>query len=1229
MLRMGVAVAVISIFALVAVQGVVGDAGAEDVARLREIQKAIEERGAEWQAGFTAVSNLSSEEKKRLCGLKFREEEQQQQEKDREVRVGEMGRDPRPRDANAMTAGGKSPGKILRSGGGNMPPFASPGEVLASFTAPNSWVWGVGFDGLDVWISDPWEIWNYEYTTTGTLLSDFATPWAGAWPGDFAWNSNTGTLWQVNVGGDNCTYELDPATGTVVDTICDPDGIWTAISQRGLAYDAGTDTFYVGGWNDGIVYHIQGPTGGEPGKIIDQFDFDGVAGLAFAPDGTLWIGTNSCPDMLYQVDLTNPTNPTVIQCFAHPEFTDWWCFVAGGLACDGAGNLWMVSQGTNTVYYVHTSGAPAYPNAFDWRDNSGDWTTSIKDQEACGSCWAHGSLATMESWIDILKTDPTVDKDLSEQYLLSCSDGGDCEGWFFDSTMDFLTDTGTVDEACFPYQADDTIPCSDACDDADCRMWQITDWDWVPLSTWEIQGHLLDAPIVTGMPVYEDFLDYAGGVYEHVWGDLEGYHMVSMVGYNDDERYWICKNSWGTDWGETADFKPFTPGAGDGGWFRIGYGECEIETENAYIVPPITESIMRVNKTVFDETTGEWVDKVVVDAGETVRFRIFIPNPCKNLTAVEVFDLLSDGFAYAGSATVNGVACEPEEVVANPDGTTTLKWRYNAAKPCTEPFQELEVAESLTIEFDARMTKACLYENCANATAYCAEYTPPEQIFAHGDCAEVVSWLLYEDFEGTFPPVGWTVVDNLGGPNPVWERNDDVGEYNWADGGYCAIADSDYYEYDPMNTDLVSPVVDCSDFCDVTLLFDTDFWYSEDEWANVLVRSSATGGAWVNVLAWNEEDHPGPLTVSLDISAYADQQPDLQIRFNYDTKGEEWLWWWEVDNVLVCGTLRQPGINIEKWVKKEGEPESAYRKAIEDAEVCENVTFKIAVHNNGTNSNLTNILVTDELSASLGYQDNAEVQFANGTTAAMEPVQTAPGEYKWAFPREWLEPCEFLNITFDAHVDECGNDTNFVRVTAESEEGSEVADEDTVWVNCTVALPTPVQVETATGTGLATLETTRGNLEDVKAVGEDELPPEARASLPPVEFPHGFFEFRIRGLAPGQSVEVIIELPFALSPDSEYWKYGPTSDNPTDHWYEFMFDGTTGAEINGRLVTLHFVDGKRGDDDLAANGEIVDQGGPGNPPPPPVPEFSAAGVLALVGVLSIVVAVATRLRKRE
>ena len=793
------------------------------------------------------------------------------------------------KDPNAKTTEGTSYENIPRWT--SMPPFASPGEVLASWTATNTYVWGVGFDDSDVWISDPNELKDYEYTTTGTYLSSFNTPWAGAWPADFAWNSNTGTLWQVNVVGDNCIYELDPANGNVLSTICDPDGIWNATSQRGLAYDAGTDTFYVGGWNDGIVYHIQGPTGANPGKIIDQFTppdpVRAIAGLAFAPDGTLWIGTNACPDMLYQVNLVTHN---VIQCFAHPEYLTN-CWVAGGLACDAAGNLWMVSQATKNAYLVDTTGAPAYPDAFDWRNNSGDWTTPIRDQGSCGSCWAFGSLCSMESHINIQKDDPTADIDLSEQYLLSCTDG-DCTGWYYPLIMNWLRDTGTVDEACFPYQADDTIPCSDACADADCRTWQITDWDWVPPSTWEVQGHLLDAPIVTGMEVYEDFFDYTGGIYEHVWGNFTDYHLVNMVGYNDTEHYWICKNSWNTSWGEN-------------GWFRIRYGECGIETMNAYIEPPIIESIMKVNKTVFDETAGEWVDLINVDVGDTVRFRVFIPNPCKNLTNVEVTDILSDSLEYADDAMVNGVACEPEEVISNPDGATTLKWKYNPSEPCTEPLEELEVSESITIEFDAHVTKECSVDiNCANATAYCDECMPPEQIFAHEDCAEVATMLLYEDFEGAFPPSGWTVIDNIGG-SPVWERNDVTGTPNYADTGYCAIADSDYW-YDPMNTDLISPVIDCTGWSDVYLAFDTDYEnYAGYDWAKVYVRSSATGGSWVNVLAWNE-DHPGPLNVNLDISAYADNQPDLQVRFNYDTKGEEWLWWWEVDNVEVCGSVAPP-----------------------------------------------------------------------------------------------------------------------------------------------------------------------------------------------------------------------------------------------------------------------------------------------------------------------------------
>ena len=156
----------------------------------------------------------------------------------------------------------------------------------------------------------------------------------------------------------------------------------------------------------------------------------------------------------------------------------------------------------------------------------------------------------------------------------------------------------------------------------------------------------------------------------------------------------------------------------------------------------------------------------------------------------------------------------------------------------------------------------------------------------------------------------------------------------------------------------------------------------------VRVRSSNETAANTTWSAWETATN-GVLLSSTPNARFLQVQTTLQI-VSGETEKSPTLYDLTVET--AAGPPQKPGINIEKWVKYEGEPESTYRKEIEDAEVCENVTFKIAVHNNGTNSNLTNLLVTDELSASLGYQDNAEVQFANGTTAAMEPVQTAPGE---------------------------------------------------------------------------------------------------------------------------------------------------------------------------------------------------------------------------------------------
>ncbi|MEW6380213.1 MAG: choice-of-anchor U domain-containing protein [bacterium] len=89
--------------------------------------------------------------------------------------------------------------------------------------------------------------------------------------------------------------------------------------------------------------------------------------------------------------------------------------------------------------------------------------------------------------------------------------------------------------------------------------------------------------------------------------------------------------------------------------------------------------------------------------------------------------------------------------------------------------------------------------------------------------------------------------------------------------------------------------------------------------------------------------------------------------------------------------------------------------------------------------------------------------------------------------------------------------------------------------------------------------------------------------------------FPLGNLNTDGSTTVTLYLPAGVTPNT-YYKYGPTSDNPKPHWYEFLYDGQTGAQIQGNIVTLHFIDGARGDDDLSANGEIIDIGGPATVP---------------------------------
>ncbi|BAS27042.1 PKD domain-containing protein [Limnochorda pilosa] len=213
------------------------------------------------------------------------------------------------------------------------------GDVLDSWPLPSEITlgWGVGFDEEKLWISDPELVRDFWTSISGGLLGQVDTPWAGAWPGDMAYDPVHGLVWQVNVGGNNGLYGLDPQTGEVVSSIA---SVPWAISQRGVAYDEEDDTFYVGGWNEDIIYHVKGLDWDQPGGFIEAWSLSGagISGLAWHPDGILWVATNSPGDSIYGLDLEALE---IVYQFPGPAGGD---YLGAGLALGADGNLWAVTQ---------------------------------------------------------------------------------------------------------------------------------------------------------------------------------------------------------------------------------------------------------------------------------------------------------------------------------------------------------------------------------------------------------------------------------------------------------------------------------------------------------------------------------------------------------------------------------------------------------------------------------------------------------------------------------------------------------------------------------------------------------------------------------------------------------------------------------------------------------------------------------------------------------------------
>jgi hypothetical protein len=168
-------------------------------------------------------------------------------------------------------------------------------------------------------------------------------------------------------------------------------------------------------------------------------------------------------------------------------------------------------------------------------------------------------------------------------------------------------------------------------------------------------------------------------------------------------------------------------------------------------------------------------------------------------------------------------------------------------------------------------------------------------------------------------------------------------------------------------------------------------------------------------------------------------------------------------------------------------------------------------------------------------------------------------------------------------------------------------------------------VETATGSGTATFLTDTGAIEDLIPIDESTLPSEGK---PDLEFPHGFFSFKVTGLSPGQAVSITITLPSNMPVGTQYWKCQGGS------WNRIPVSDDDGDNV----IVITVTDGWIGDGDGTANGVIEDPGGLGIPLPVYIPvgghSYLATGytiekTLVLYFGLTMVLATASAITKRK
>lgn len=214
---------------------------------------------------------------------------------------------------------------------------------------------------------------------------------------------------------------------------------------------------------------------------------------------------------------------------------------------------------------------PLAPGSSASQDWTGTYTTPVKDQGYCGSCWAFSATEQIES--DYMR-EHGKEKILSAQQVTSCTPyvfGGGCNGGFTENAFDYAKGGLELDSD-YPYTSGKAGVTGSCNSDSSKYVVKTTGYKTVSSSA---SGESTMASYVgsTGpLSVCVDastWSSYTGGILSRCGTSVD--HCVQAVGISTTGGYWKVRNSWGTSWGES-------------GFIRLAYGSntCAIASDANY-----------------------------------------------------------------------------------------------------------------------------------------------------------------------------------------------------------------------------------------------------------------------------------------------------------------------------------------------------------------------------------------------------------------------------------------------------------------------------------------------------------------------------------------------------------------------------------------------------------------------------------------------------------------------